>query len=85
MRPVRAPVVAAAGPPDAAGAGPNEGRRRGPAASGAAMIPARAGRAQWQAPGDPADSAVRKDDPHPQAETAFGLFTVKPAPMSVST
>ncbi len=41
--------------------------------------------AQWQAPGEPADSAVRKDEPQPQAETAFGLLTVKPAPMSVST
>jgi hypothetical protein len=41
---------------------------------------------QWlQPPGLPDDSAVRKDDPHPQAATAFGLLTVKPAPMSVST
>ncbi len=33
----------------------------------------------------PASSAVRKLDPQPQAATAFGLLTVKPAPMSVST
>jgi hypothetical protein len=39
----------------------------------------------WQAPGLPADSAVRNDDPQPQADTAFGLFTVKPAPIRVST
>jgi hypothetical protein len=33
----------------------------------------------------PASSAVLKLDPQPHAATAFGLFTVKPAPMSVST
>ncbi len=33
----------------------------------------------------PSSSAVRKLDPQPQAATAFGLLTVKPAPMSVST
>ena len=33
----------------------------------------------------PASSAVRKLEPQPQPETAFGLLTVKPAPMSVST
>ena len=33
----------------------------------------------------PASSAVRNDEPQPHAATAFGLFTVKPAPMSVST
>jgi hypothetical protein len=41
---------------------------------------------QWaQLLGAPLSSAVRKLDPQPHAETAFGLFTVKPAPMSVST
>jgi hypothetical protein len=38
----------------------------------------------WQAPGLPADSEVRKLLPQPQADTAFGLLTVKPAPISVS-
>src|SRR5690349_20363978 len=33
----------------------------------------------------PASSAVRKLEPQPQAVTAFGLLTVNPAPMSVST
>ena len=33
----------------------------------------------------PASSAVRKLEPQPQAATAFGLLTVKPAPISVST
>src|SRR5205823_6499327 len=33
----------------------------------------------------PASSAVRKLEPQPQAVTAFGLLTVKPAPMRVST
>ena len=33
----------------------------------------------------PSSSAVRKLEPQPQAATAFGLLTVKPAPMSVST
>ena len=37
------------------------------------------------APGAPSSSAVRKLEPQPQAATAFGLLTVKPAPMSVST
>ncbi len=32
----------------------------------------------------PAESAVRKLLPQPQAATAFGLFTVNPAPISVS-
>ncbi len=42
--------------------------------------------AQWpQAPGAPANSSVRKLLPQPQPETALGLLTVKPAPMSVST
>ena len=42
--------------------------------------------AQWpQAPGAPADSSVRKLLPQPQPETALGLLTVNPAPMSVST
>ena len=41
---------------------------------------------QWeQERGAPASSAVRKLEPQPQPETAFGLLTVKPAPMSVST
>lgn len=35
--------------------------------------------------GEPVSSAVRKLEPQPQAATAFGLLTVKPAPMSVST
>ena len=43
-----------------------------------------AGDQWWQAPGLPADSAVRKLLPQPQPETALGLLTVKPAPMSVS-
>jgi hypothetical protein len=38
----------------------------------------------WQAPGAPADSEVRKLLPQPHADTAFGLLTVKPAPISVS-
>ena len=43
-------------------------------------------RDQWlQALGLPAESAVLNDEPQPHAATAFGLFTVKPAPMSVST
>ena len=33
----------------------------------------------------PASSAVRKLEPQPQPETAFGLLTVKPAPIRVST
>ncbi len=41
---------------------------------------------QWlQALGLPADSAVLNDEPQPHAATAFGLFTVKPAPIRVST
>src|SRR5436190_14557753 len=37
--------------------------------------------AQWaQARAWPESSAVRKLEPQPQAATAFGLFTVKPAP-----
>jgi hypothetical protein len=39
----------------------------------------------WQAPGAPSDSAVLNEEPHPQAATALGLLTVKPAPISVST
>ncbi len=35
--------------------------------------------------GVPSPSAVRKLEPQPQPETAFGLLTVKPAPISVST
>ena len=35
--------------------------------------------------GVPSPSAVRKLEPQPQPETAFGLLTVKPAPMRVST
>ena len=43
-------------------------------------------RGQWeQERGVPAPSAVRKLEPQPQPETAFGLLTVKPAPISVST
>jgi hypothetical protein len=33
----------------------------------------------------PESSAVRKLEPQPHAVTAFGLLTVKPAPMRVST
>jgi hypothetical protein len=41
---------------------------------------------QWaQERAVPASSAVRKLEPQPQAVTAFGLLTVKPAPISVST
>jgi hypothetical protein len=41
---------------------------------------------QWEQPfGEPVSSAVRKLEPQPQAATALGLLTVKPAPMSVST
>ena len=41
---------------------------------------------QWaQARGEPESSDVRNDEPQPQPETALGLATVKPAPMSVST
>ncbi len=41
---------------------------------------------QWaQERAEPSSSAVRKLDPQPHAATAFGLFTVKPAPISVST
>ncbi len=47
---------------------------------------AMAGFGQCEQPfGAPSSSAVRKLEPQPQAATAFGLFTVKPAPMSVST
>ena len=43
-------------------------------------------RGQCEQPfGAPPSSAVRKLEPQPQAATAFGLLTVKPAPMSVST
>ena len=50
-------------------------------------IGGRAGRpAQWAQPrGAPPSSAVRKLEPQPQAATAFGLLTVKPAPIRVST
>ncbi len=42
-------------------------------------------RGQWlQPPGLPSESDVRKLLPQPQADTAFGLLTVKPAPISVS-
>ena len=41
---------------------------------------------QWeQLRAVPASSAVRKLEPQPQPETAFGLLTVKPAPIRVST
>ena len=44
------------------------------------------GRDQWEQPlGAPSSSAVRKLEPQPQAATAFGLLTVKPAPIRVST
>jgi hypothetical protein len=50
----------------------------------AALCAPRSG--QWaQERAVPASSAVRKLEPQPQAATAFGLFTVKPAPISVST
>ena len=52
------------------------GRRRSPARSDG----------QCEQPfAEPASSAVRKLEPQPQAATAFGLFTVNPAPISVST
>ena len=35
--------------------------------------------------GAPSSSAVRKLEPQPHAATALGLFTVKPAPIRVST
>ena len=35
--------------------------------------------------GCPPSSAVRKLEPQPQPLTAFGLLTVKPAPIRVST
>ena len=35
--------------------------------------------------GAPPSSAVRKLEPQPHAATAFGLLTVNPAPISVST
>src|SRR5947207_7978773 len=68
---------AAGGQPAAGGLA----QERGPAPTGDAS-----GAGQCaQARGLPVSSAVRNDDPHPQAATAFGLFTVKPAPISVST
>ena len=64
-------------------------RRRGEsdARCGAESLtpPALAGRQCEQERGVPSPSAVRKLEPQPQPETAFGLLTVKPAPMSVST
>lgn len=48
--------------------------------------PRRRGEGQWEQDfAWPLSSAVRKLEPQPQPVTAFGLFTVKPAPMSVST
>ena len=63
-------------------------RRCVPAASsyveGRSALADRSG--QWaQARAAPSSSAVRKLDPQPQAATAFGLLTVNPAPISVST
>ena len=52
------------------------------------VVPGRLGRrvGQCEQPfGAPPSSAVRKLEPQPQAATAFGLLTVKPAPISVST
>ena len=41
---------------------------------------------QWaQERAAPASPSVRKLEPQPQPDTAFGLLTVKPAPMRVST
>ena len=59
-----------------------------PAASSGGSWRARVARraGQWeQERAVPASSAVRKLEPQPQPETAFGLLTVKPAPMRVST
>jgi len=73
-------------------AGPRAGRRRAQAraVSERGRRPSSSagagGRRQWaQAFGLPSSSAVRKLEPQPQAATAFGLLTVNPAPMSVST
>ena len=65
---------------------PDEGTQKGEPA-GLAFAAGSQGQADqwWQAPGEPADSSVRKLLPQPQPETALGLLTVKPAPMSVST
>ena len=73
--------------------------RNGPDMTKPPVEPAASGRADWRSGdpprpsidqceqpfGAPSSSAVRKLEPHPQAATAFGLLTVKPAPMSVST
>ena len=53
-----------------------------PAASGEARVAESQWEQDWALP---ESSAVLKLEPHPQPLTAFGLFTVKPAPMSVST
>lgn len=66
--------------PAAPGPGNDEAAGR-PAARGAAL----AVRQCEQPFGAPPSSAVRKLEPQPQADTAFGLLTVKPAPISVST
>ncbi len=72
------------GPPRPASPGPgNRGRRR--LVRRRSGCGGRAGPQWWQAPGLPVESAVRNEEPQPQAATAFGLLTVKPAPMSVST
>ena len=69
----------------------NERSRRSPGGfgrigRGAGASPAPGAVGQWaQDRAVPASSAVRKLEPQPQAATAFGLLTVKPAPMSVST
>ena len=65
----------------------NQQSRRGPAARVrwlAGAVTRRSG--QWaQERAEPASPSVRKLEPQPQPETAFGLLTVKPAPMRVST
>ena len=67
-----------AGIDEAAGRPAARGRGRGPGLA--------AGGRQCEQPfGAPPSSAVRKLEPQPQAATAFGLLTVKPAPISVST
>ncbi len=58
--------------------------QNGGAGRAAVKLP-RGSECQWlQPPGLPADSAVRKLLPQPQPDTALGLLTVNPAPISVS-
>ena len=63
------------------------GSRRSPGGfDGVVRAAVRPAVGQWEQPfGAPSSSAVRKLEPQPQAATAFGLLTVKPAPIRVST